>query len=814
MANDYEREKDENVFNVSLGGRRSSISAFSADGRGNFSRTYAGPETGGLAVRQEWGADYDDALAQANAYAQMDAANRRVQSVRRHNAEVGRNSFLSALKITDQNGGRYPSQLLGGLNADLGLDGKTRAIYGMNRAQNGDLVIDFAERDANGNVRSSRQVMNRMQVYGLKNSAPGLFDDADLDGEREALLNAGYRESDIPQRVSRQAYVQSVQRGARMRQAQSDDAQMAKFVMDVARDVMKSSPNDAGSAIRQKLLMDDKFRAELMRGKPIMEEDGKTQQTDVKTGELMYEQATDEEMKQRLDKIVGLAMGGQAQGAGQDEMARKMQFVNGLLDRLYPKASQDPRMEEIRSRQMDNALEDQRAADVRRRPQQLVDYIEDGVWKRGNGYVVDGKVYDVDGREIAGAQLADRKGNPIQTQPSTQGAATQVAQGEQTSFGPELRNDGESSKWTWETYRWNPKNGRVDPKNIKGTGIAFDEKDRARLPKGLQKEFEAWMDELADPKGEWILDDGRKVTPRSALVPKDWRTNTEYNRDYDFVRAFLAAREDPELAKVMVAPLDHGEEGYWLHMNDVGKLPTHPTFSTDSYYAQDPKYATLAGRWEGETYIPGKAESSAGKPVSHTTAGRGAALLRQMRGGQPPAQGGEQSGPGGAQRAVQSEDSPIPAPNGESETTHNGKRYRWGWNGQQGRWAYNPVEPTRDEALAAEKARRIRNGEQMRNQAVQTEESEPPKLDSPSITNNSVPVSIGNSLPSRPAFNEEPMLPEERERREAERERREAELLEQNRRESIYQRFMDEHGRGPTEDELKSELARLAEIAG
>lgn len=591
--------------------RRSSISAFGSDGRGNFSETYAVPETGGAIVRQEWGADYDDALAQANAYAQMSAANRRVQGIRRHNAEVGRNSFLSALKIADQNGGRLPSQLLGGLNADLGFDGKTRAIYGFNRARNGDLVIDIAERDANGNMRNSRQVMDRMQVYGLKNSAPGLFDDADMDGERDALLNAGYRKADLPQRVSRQAYMQSVSRGAQMRQAQAEDAQMAKFIMGIAQDVMKSRPRDAEGAIRQKLLMDDKFRAELMRGKPIMEEDG--MQKEDEHGNPMYEQATDEEMKQRLDRIVGLAMGGQAQGGGQDEMARKMQFVNGLLDRLYPKASQDPRMEEIRSRQMDNALEDQRAADVRRRPQQLVDYIEDGVWKRGNGYVVDGKVYDAKGREIAGAQIADRNGNPVQTQPTTQ--------------------------------------------------------------------------------------DGRD----------------------------------------------------------------------------------------------------------------GGALLRQMQNGQPPTQ---REAEGTMQTAVQSQDNPVPAPNGERETTHNGKRYLWGWNEQQGRWAYNPV--VRQEGVRTEEiARRRRNGELMRDQASPAEESEPPKLEGQASTNNSVPVSASSAV--RRDVGEAPVMPEERARLEAERderERQEAELAEQNRREGAYRSFMDEHGRAPTEDELQDELARLARIDG
>lgn len=158
--------------------------------------------------------------------------------------------------------------------------------------------------------------------------------------------------------------------------------------------------------------------------------------------------------------------------------------------------------------------------------------------------------------------------------------------------------------WTWETYRWNPeaKGGRkIDPKNIKGTGVSFDAaKERLRVPEGREAEFEGWMDSLASLPST-IKVNGRSVPIKSFLVPKDWRTNTEYNKDYDYVAAFLADAKP--------GPLDHGpKEGWFWHMGDAGKMPTHPTFSRESYYARDPRYSDLAGDWEGETYLPGKAE--------------------------------------------------------------------------------------------------------------------------------------------------------------------------------------------------------------
>ena len=197
------------------------------------------------------------------------------------------------------------------------------------------------------------------------------------------------------------------------------------------------------------------------------------------------------------------------------------------------------------------------------------------------------------------------------------GAATLIGGSEdevhQDAKGGDTRRDirtangaGDTNRWTWEKYRWNPrsKGGRIiDPKNIKGTGIAFDpEKNRLTVPKGREKDFEAYMDKLANPPKTVVLDNGQEVPVKSFLVPRDWRTNTEYNKDYDYVAAFLGGVEP--------SPVDHGKDGWILHMNDVGKMPTHPTFSKDSYYARDPKYAPLAGEWKGETYIPGEAERS------------------------------------------------------------------------------------------------------------------------------------------------------------------------------------------------------------
>lgn len=591
---------------------RSMVTASAFDGNG-MRRDYMGGRLVGempLDDQARIGADFDD-LAMRSA------------AIKRHNAQLERDTVSALMRQARKNGGMVPQNLVDQASANFGMDGKNRAVFRAGYLSNGDFGIDIAERGANGAMQRSTSRIPIADQYSIVNGTPGIWGD---DGIAESAnlygqLRNTRGKSTLPADTYRQslaAYRQDVS----AREQQQANAQMDKLMFDIVRDSIKGSGGNGGGKnyrlnAAMKLLTDKNARSWLMQGLEQKDDDGNV----VTNGEDEIGNPIpvidQDKLMQRIDGVIDRysQQNGSANNAPPE-------WVMKFLDQRFGPRQLSPEEAEIRQRQRQNALDDQRRADVMRgRDQQLIHYLdENGTHKVGNGYVVDGKVYDGHGNEMAGVQLADRNGNPLQTaqaQPSTQ--------------------DGQD----------------------------------------------------------------------------------------------------------------------------------------------------------------------------------GGALLRQMRGGQPPAaQGGEQSGPGGAQRAVQSEDSPIPAPNDESETTHNGKRYRWGWNKQQGRWAYNPVEPTRDEALSAEKARRRRNGEQMRKQAGQAREGEPPKLDSPSTTNNSVPVSIGNSLSSRPSYDEEPMLPEERERREAERERREAELLEQNRRESVYRRFMDEHGRGPTEDELKAELARLSKIAG
>ena len=135
---------------------------------------------------------------------------------------------------------------------------------------------------------------------------------------------------------------------------------------------------------------------------------------------------------------------------------------------------------------------------------------------------------------------------------------------------------------------------RIDPNDIKGTGVSFTDADRVRVPEERLGEYGKWLDRIA------ALDPTMK---EQRLVPPDWRTNPEwkeFQRDYDYGAAFMAGVE---------VPTAKAPDGRY-HLSDAGKLPTHPTFSKESYYARDPRWSGLAGEWTKEgNYVPGELES-------------------------------------------------------------------------------------------------------------------------------------------------------------------------------------------------------------
>lgn len=90
-----------------------------------------------------------------------------------------------------------------------------------------------------------------------------------------------------------------------------------------------------------------------------------------------------------------------------------------------------------------------------------------------------------------------------------------------------------------------------------------------------EREFQDWFKQVASHKG---LDSN----------PDD------PNHLYDY-RAFYQA--EPELAQQLLT--DDPE----AHFTDIGKLPGHPTFSDESMHFNESN-KNLAGRWDGEIYIP------------------------------------------------------------------------------------------------------------------------------------------------------------------------------------------------------------------
>lgn len=140
---------------------------------------------------------------------------------------------------------------------------------------------------------------------------------------------------------------------------------------------------------------------------------------------------------------------------------------------------------------------------------------------------------------------------------------------------------------TWRDGMVNAAKSQAD-ENVQLTLMLYDSADgyrarQASLKSSDEEQAQASLNAAAGNRFNTALppeDEGRFASWKSKVAPKD------SGEDYDFRGAWLAG-EKP------------GASGHWT---DRFKKPNHPTFSTESQYAQ---FAPgKAGTWAGETYLP------------------------------------------------------------------------------------------------------------------------------------------------------------------------------------------------------------------
>lgn len=398
---------DDQDFGVDPNGnprQRSRISSFSADGRGNFSRTFSGPETGGMTMRQNWGADYD---GQAQVGADFDGIAQRAAAVKRHNAQLGNWSLNAAMKSALGNGGRVPQNQVDLLTRNLGMDGKNRAVWRAGFLRNGDFAVDVAERGQNGGVSTTTMRIPRADQRRMMLDAPGVWGDAGVARYRELgdALSSTLGRSELGDPEAYSGALQRYRSGQSARQQQAAETQRMQLVKSIIDQVSKDGDRrNPEQDVRFRLLTDKNLGPAYRRGKPVLNEKGEQELDD--EGNPKFEEATPEEVKAKLEHDVALVMGGQ-QGRD-DDFDRRAQWAMSVINQIYPQQPVDPRMREMQDRQMEDAMDAQRRSEVTRFPQRYIRYRDaSGREVAANGYVTnDGRVYDANGYEIEGATAA------------------------------------------------------------------------------------------------------------------------------------------------------------------------------------------------------------------------------------------------------------------------------------------------------------------------------------------------------------------------------------------------------------------------
>ena len=385
---------------------------------GTASNTVVGPQTGNVPIRSEW--DVFD--SQARIGSEFADLARRSAAIRQHNARIGVDSISAAMRSARSNGGRLPQNAVDMLSRNLGLDGKTSAVYGAGYLGNGDFDIDLVTRGANGGLQRTTKKITPLEQYNMMLASPGIWGEdgvAASQGLYNRLRNTlGKSELQAPS-----VYADNLRAYNTQKQSADTLKMMTGLYQAVYKDMSKGGKQPVTTdVIRARMasdLLKDKNIGPQITSVPDLNEDGTQKMVEDENGQQVpaMRQAdpnnpddverVKQNLKMRLDLVPELAPRQDAQGGG--EADRRLAFLKYIYDRENPQTPPDVLafQKRQRERQMRQVEDAQARADITQRPQQLINYFKDGKWYSGNGYVRDGKVYDGQGYEIEGATPAE-----------------------------------------------------------------------------------------------------------------------------------------------------------------------------------------------------------------------------------------------------------------------------------------------------------------------------------------------------------------------------------------------------------------------
>ncbi len=377
---------------------RSSISVFSADDNGNISRSYSGPETGfNLASWSE-----DDAIRQGFNGIVANATAQRLDRARRGRATLG-----SIVGHAMNNGGMVPRELAPSVGMELGHPN----FVGGTLTKDGTFISLGIGKDgkmAPMGMVSPFDTLGAMVQSGDYRNA-NKFVKRFLDGKYtpEQIASTGYSPQWIQGTVNTQASDSS----------KKLQLEGLKLLAELDKANKGDKPVDAATFFTRAPKLAEAFLNDYER-----DEEGNIKMVDGVNGPepVKVQLSPEDASKRAMEYFKGLRMA-QADGAAGGENAVQRAIIDGVRA-LTSQSQADPNLAAM-------SAEQNRRAYVKNREQSLLIRRDpDGHETWTNGYVVDGKVYDVNGDERQG-EFYDERHNLIKPTAPVASAVGDMANG-------------------------------------------------------------------------------------------------------------------------------------------------------------------------------------------------------------------------------------------------------------------------------------------------------------------------------------------------------------------------------------------------